>query len=53
VEICEQAIRFSIDLAERVARDKGAPAQKLRQLTRDFTAIVIDNQDYLAIAAAR
>jgi hypothetical protein len=34
-----------------VARDKGAPAQKLRRLTRDFTAIVIDNQDYLAIAS--
>jgi AcrR family transcriptional regulator len=51
VEICEQAIRFSIDLAERVARDKGAPAQKLRRLARDFTAIVIDNQDDLAIAS--
>jgi AcrR family transcriptional regulator len=51
VEICEQAVRFSVDLAERVARDRGAPAQKLRRLTRDFTAIVIDNQDYLAIAS--
>src|SRR5258708_38685025 len=26
VEICEQAIRFSVDLAERVTRDQGDPA---------------------------
>jgi AcrR family transcriptional regulator len=50
VEICEQAIRFSVDLAERVARDKGDPAAKLRRLARDFTGIVIDNQDYITIA---
>lgn len=51
VEICEQAVRVSVDLAERVARDTGDPVEKLRRLARDFTAIVIDNQDYIAISS--
>jgi AcrR family transcriptional regulator len=51
VEICEQAIRFSVDLAERVAREKGDPAAKLRLLAREFTGIVIDNQDYITIGS--
>jgi len=51
VAICEQAIRFSVDLAERVARDKGDPAEKLARLAREFTGIVIDNRDYITIAS--
>jgi AcrR family transcriptional regulator len=51
VEICEQAVRFSVDLAERVKREPGDPAAKLRRLARDFTTIVIENQDYIAIAS--
>jgi len=51
VEICEQAIRFSVDLAERAAHEKGDPATKLELLARDFTGIVIDNQDYITIAS--
>jgi AcrR family transcriptional regulator len=51
VEICEQAVRFSVELAERVWREPGDPAAKLRRLARDFTAIVIENQDYIAIAS--
>jgi len=51
VAICEQAIRFSVDLAERVRREPGDPAAKLRRLARDFTTIVIENQDYIAIAS--
>jgi len=50
VEICEQAIRFSVELAERVAQGPGDPAEKLRRLAQDFTAIVIENQDYIAIS---
>ncbi len=51
VEICEQAVRFSVDLAERVARDPGDPVARLRLLAHDFTGIVIDNQDYIAISS--
>ncbi|MGO8919693.1 MAG: TetR/AcrR family transcriptional regulator [Stellaceae bacterium] len=51
VEICEQAVRFSVDLAERVAREPGDPVAKLRLLARDFTGIVIENQDYIAISS--
>ena len=51
VAICEQAIRFSADLAEDVARERSAPEAKLRRLARDFTTIVIENQDYIAIAS--
>ncbi|HYM01640.1 MAG TPA: TetR/AcrR family transcriptional regulator [Stellaceae bacterium] len=50
-EICEQSVRFSIDLAERVAREPGDPSEKLRRLARDFTMIVIENQDYIAVSA--
>ena len=51
VAICEQAIRFSVDLAERVRREPGDAAAKLRRLALDFTTIVIENQDYIAIAS--
>lgn len=51
VEICEQAIRFSVELAERVQHGPGDPAAKLRRLAHDFTTIVIENQDYIAIAS--
>jgi len=51
VEICEQAVRFSVDLAERIAREPGDPVAKLRRLARDFTTIVIENQDYIAISS--
>jgi TetR/AcrR family transcriptional regulator, cholesterol catabolism regulator len=50
-EICEQSVRFSVDLAEQVARSPGDPVEKLRRLTRDFTRIVIDNQDYIAVGS--
>jgi AcrR family transcriptional regulator len=49
--ICEQAVRFSVELAQRVWREPGDPAAKLSRLARDFTMIVIDNQDYIAIAS--
>jgi AcrR family transcriptional regulator len=49
-EICEQAVRFSADLAERIARESGDPAAKLQALARDFAAIVIANRDYIAIS---
>jgi AcrR family transcriptional regulator len=51
IEICEQAVRFSVDLAERVARDGGDPAAKLERIARDFACIVIDNQDHIAISS--
>jgi TetR/AcrR family transcriptional regulator, cholesterol catabolism regulator len=51
VAICEQAVRFSVDLAERVRREPGDPATKLQRLAHDFTTIVIENQDYIAIAS--
>ncbi len=51
VEICEQAVRFSVDLAERVMREGGDPAARLERIARDFTGIVIDNQDYIAISS--
>lgn len=51
VEICEQAVRFSVELAERVARAPQGPAARLEALARDFTAIVIANQDYIAISS--
>ena len=50
VAICEQAIRFSVELAEEVTREQSAPEAKLRRLAHDFTTIVIENQDYIAIA---
>src|SRR5580658_6621999 len=49
--ICEQAVRFAAELAERVAREPGDPAAKLSRLVRDFTLIVIENQDYIAISS--
>jgi AcrR family transcriptional regulator len=49
--ICEQAVRFSLDLAERVAHEPGDPVDKLRRLARDFTTIVIENQDYITVSA--
>lgn len=51
VEICEQAVRFSLDLAEAVAREPGDAAAKLRRLAHDFTLIVIANQDYIAVGS--
>ena len=51
VAICEQAICFSVDLAERVRREPGDARAKLRRLARDFTIIVIENQDYIAISS--
>jgi AcrR family transcriptional regulator len=51
LEICEQAVRFSVELAERVAGEPGDPAAKLRRLARDFTLIVIENQDYITISS--
>jgi AcrR family transcriptional regulator len=50
VAICEQAIRSTIDLATGVARAPLDPVEKLRRLVRDFTQIVIDNRDYIAIS---
>jgi AcrR family transcriptional regulator len=52
VAICEQAIRFSVELAQQVEQTPGDPVTKLRRLAHDFAAIVLDNQDYIAIAAA-
>jgi AcrR family transcriptional regulator len=49
--ICEQAVRFSVELAERVAREPGDPVFKLRRLAREFTTIVIENQDYIAMGS--
>lgn len=51
VEICEQAVRFSVELAEHVARHKGDPTAKLWRLAHDFTVIVIENRDYIAISS--
>jgi TetR/AcrR family transcriptional regulator, cholesterol catabolism regulator len=51
LEICEQAVRFSVELAERVASETGDPAAKLQRLARDFTLIVIENQDYITISS--
>ncbi len=51
VAVCEQAIRFSVELAERIQREAGDPAQKLPRLAHDFATIVIENQDYIAIAS--
>jgi AcrR family transcriptional regulator len=50
VAICEQAIRSTIDLAMGIARAPLDPVEKLRRLVRDFTKIVIDNRDYIAIS---
>lgn len=50
-EICEQAVRFSVELAEQVACEEGDPAEKLARLARAFTEIVIDNQHYIAISS--
>jgi AcrR family transcriptional regulator len=51
VVICEQAVRFSVELAEDVRREPADPTAKLRRLARDFTMIVIENQDHIAIAS--
>jgi AcrR family transcriptional regulator len=51
VAICEQAIRFSVELAEQVARERSDAAAKLGRLAHDFTLIVIENRDYIAIAS--
>ena len=50
VAICEQAIRSTIDLATEIARAPLDPVEKLRRLAHDFTAIVIENRDYIAIS---
>src|SRR5690348_14991697 len=50
VAICEQAIRSTIDLASRVAHTPLDPVEKLRRLVREFTGIVIENRDYIAIS---
>lgn len=50
IAICEQAVQFSAELAERVARMPGGPAAKLQAMARDFTHIVIANRDTIAIS---
>jgi len=50
IAICEQAIRSTVDLATRVARTPLDPAAKLQRLVREFTEIVIENRDYIAIS---
>jgi AcrR family transcriptional regulator len=50
IAICEQAIRSTIDLATEIARARLDPVEKLRRLAHDFTAIVIENRDYIAIS---
>jgi AcrR family transcriptional regulator len=50
VAICEQAIHSTVDLATRVARTPLDPVEKLRRLVREFTEIVIENRDYIAIS---
>ncbi len=50
VAICERAVRFSVDLAERAQREPGTPSAKLRRIARDFTLICIENRDYIAIS---
>jgi TetR/AcrR family transcriptional regulator, cholesterol catabolism regulator len=50
VAICEQAIRSTIDLATEIGRAPLDPVEKLRRLAHDFTAIVIENRDYIAIS---
>jgi TetR/AcrR family transcriptional regulator, cholesterol catabolism regulator len=50
VAICEQAIRSTIDLATRIARTPLDPVEKLRRLVREFTEIVIENRDNIAIS---
>ena len=50
VAICEQAIRSTVDLATRIARTPLGPVEKLRCLVREFTEIVIENRDYIAIS---
>jgi AcrR family transcriptional regulator len=49
VEICEQSVVVSVALAERVVREPGDPAARLRLLARDFTMIVIANRDQIAV----
>jgi TetR/AcrR family transcriptional regulator, cholesterol catabolism regulator len=49
--ICEQAVRFAVELAERVVAGTDDPAAKVSRLARDFTLIVIENQDYIAISS--
>ena len=51
VAICEQAIHSTIDLATRIARIPLDPVEKLRRLVREFTEIVIENRDYIAISS--
>jgi len=50
VAICEQAIRSTIDLATLIARTPLDPVEKLRRLVREFTEIVIENRDNIAIS---
>jgi AcrR family transcriptional regulator len=49
VEICERSVLVSVELAERVAHEPGDPAARLRRLARDFTLIVIENRDVIAV----
>lgn len=48
--IIERSVALSVALAERVAQEDAEPAEQVRRIAHDFALIVIDNQDYIAVA---
>ncbi len=48
--IVERSVALSVALAERVAREEADPAEQVRRIAHDFALIVIEHQDYIAVA---
>lgn len=48
--IIERSVALSVALAERVAEEEASPAEQVRRIAHDFALIVIEHQDYIAVA---
>jgi TetR/AcrR family transcriptional regulator, cholesterol catabolism regulator len=49
VELCERGTREALNAAERAISVEGSPKQRLDQFVRDFTAVALDNQQFVTI----
>jgi len=49
VELCERGTTEALNAAERAISAPGTPRARLDQLVRDFTAVALENQQYVKI----
>jgi AcrR family transcriptional regulator len=49
IELCERGTTEALNAAERAISASGTPRKRLDQFVRDFTAVVLENQQYVKI----